>query len=109
MAKAKPPIENKIYMAIIGICEGREASGAYKGNGHHLAQELTKAVSAGILAPKNKKIYNALTTVPTPTKEIAKILSSSSKTVSSALLQMEKNTLLVLSNRKGKLRLWYKS
>lgn len=45
----KNKISNVIYNAIIGICEGREANGSYKGNGHHLAQEITEATVAALL------------------------------------------------------------
>jgi hypothetical protein len=37
--------ENEIYASLIGECEAMEAKKAYKGNGHHLAQRLTKVVA----------------------------------------------------------------
>lgn len=45
----KNKISNVIYNAIIGICEDREANGSYKGNGHHLAQEITEAIVKALL------------------------------------------------------------
>jgi hypothetical protein len=34
-------MSNEVYAAIIGECEKMEHMGAFKGNGHHLAQKLT--------------------------------------------------------------------
>lgn len=36
----KTEFQNKSYRAIIGELERLEIQGAYKGNGHHLAQRL---------------------------------------------------------------------
>lgn len=42
----KNEFRNKIYKAIIGEVEQREHKGAYRGNGHHLAQKLTELIDA---------------------------------------------------------------
>jgi hypothetical protein len=41
----KQELNNLVYAAVIGITEGREHNGSYHGNGHHLAQEISEAVS----------------------------------------------------------------
>jgi NTP pyrophosphatase (non-canonical NTP hydrolase) len=41
-------MKNIIYQAVSKITEGREANGSYRGNGHHLAQEITDAVDAAL-------------------------------------------------------------
>ena len=38
---------NKVYAAIIGECERLEHEKIYRGNGHHLAQKLTKMIEEG--------------------------------------------------------------
>ena len=105
----KPPIENKIYASIIGKCEELEFKGAYRGNGHHLAQKLTVMISAGILPKQQRKIYEALTTTPQTTREISRKIKLSTKQVSAQLINIHSNTLLIsfkLKNKKNKL--WYK-
>lgn len=53
--ESQADFDNKVYAAVIGICEGREAGGSYHGNGHHLAQEITASiVKAMILTPVTK-------------------------------------------------------
>jgi len=46
--EAAPAVKNSIYQAVSKITEEREANGSYRGNGHHLAQEITKAVEAAL-------------------------------------------------------------
>lgn len=100
------PIENIIYAAVCPICEDRENGGSYKGNGHHLAQEITKAVSIALLPKAQRALYDALKSTPKSTREIATEVGMPSKTVSSVLYQMQQKTLLVHSTRKGKLKSW---
>lgn len=111
MKKRKPPIENKIYAAIIAECERMEAAKIYKGNGHHLAQRLVPMISAGLLSKQQSKLYNLLTTSPQSTKEIAIKAKMNTKSVSAQLKQIQDANLLVLSkygmNKKRKL--WYKA
>lgn len=108
--KKQPPIENKIYAAIIANCEEMEANKIYKGNGHHLAQKLTAMVSAGILSKAQKKIYNVLTNQPQTTKEISEKVKMNTKEVSAQLKQIYDNTSLVLSKVKNERRkLWYRA
>jgi len=111
MKNKKPSqlIENKIYAAVAPITEEREASGAYRGNGHHLAQDITKAVSIALLSPNRRKVYDALTSVPTRVKDISKIIGRSSRTISSELVVMNKETLLVSFKQEGRFKLWYKN
>lgn len=107
--KKKELIENKIYAAIIGLCEEKEHEGVYRGNGHHFAQQLVPLISEALLTKQQRKVYDALTTIPMPTKDIAKITKIPSKNVSAILIQMKENTLLVHSSQKTKkLKLWYK-
>lgn len=47
MAKKKQLIENKIYAAIIGLCEEKEHEGAYRGNGHHFRKSMADVRYAG--------------------------------------------------------------
>ena len=108
MAKRKELIENVIYRSIIGLCEKKEHEGMYRGNGHHLAQELTKAVSEGMLPKQKKMIYDAMNGAPMKTIEIAKKVNLPSKNVSAQLKQMEKETLLVHFKKQGRFTLWYK-
>ena len=49
--ESKADFDNKVYAAVIGICEGKEASGTYTGNGHHLAQEITESVVKALVIP----------------------------------------------------------
>jgi hypothetical protein len=37
-------LNNLVYEAVVGITEEREHNGSYRGNGHHLAQEITASV-----------------------------------------------------------------
>lgn len=37
-------MENKIYAAIIAYCEELEHDKVYRGNGHHLAQNITRLI-----------------------------------------------------------------
>lgn len=37
-------LQNKVYYETVKITEGREANGSYRGNGHHLAQEICEAI-----------------------------------------------------------------
>ncbi len=102
-------IENDIYASIIGECERLEHDNLYKGNGHHLAQRLTKLVSAALLKGNQQTIYNALTTTPMSTRAIAKAIGMPSKIVSALLKQIKDNTLLVGSKNNGRLKSWYKT
>jgi hypothetical protein len=102
-------LENVIYKSIIGHCEELESDRRYIGNGHHLAQELTKLVSIGLLPKEKRKIYDALTSKPQLTKEIAAKVDMPSKTVSAQLQQMYSTTLLVHFKVKNERRkMWYK-
>ena len=110
--KEKNPIENKIYMAIIGHCEEMEHKGVYRGNGHHLAQRLVVMVSAGLLTKQEKKVFDAMEQGKQKTKDIADRVGLPSKVVSAILQQIQNKTILVHStfekpgNKKSKL--WYK-
>ena len=42
---SKNEFKNMVYAAIIGNLEQSEFKGAYKGNGHHLAQRLTELIN----------------------------------------------------------------
>lgn len=42
-------IENAIHAGAQEVCEAAEASGAYRGNGHHLAQDVARAVTAELV------------------------------------------------------------
>jgi hypothetical protein len=47
-------LSNLVYEAVVGITEEREHKGSYKGNGHHLAQEITAAVCKALEKAVNK-------------------------------------------------------
>jgi hypothetical protein len=49
--ESKSDFDNKVYAAVVGICEEREALGSYTGNGHHLAQEITESVVNALIIP----------------------------------------------------------
>ena len=48
----KADFDNKVFAAVVGICEGREALGSYTGNGHHLAQEITTSIVKAMILPE---------------------------------------------------------
>lgn len=102
------PIENKIYKSIIGLCEQKENKGIYKGNGHHLAQEISVKVSECLLMGKQAKIYEALDKEPTPVKDIANKCKMTSNIVSAQLHQIYNSTLLIHFKKNKKNKLWYR-
>lgn len=105
----KAPIENKIYAAIIGACEEKEANKSYRGNGHHLAQELTNLVSIGLLPKQQRIIYDALDTIGKTSKQLSMELGISSKNVSSQLKQMYESTLLInVKPSNNRIKIWAK-
>lgn len=107
--KNKSPIENKIYASIIGLCEEKENNGSYRGNGHHLAQDLCVKISQGLLATQQKAIYDAMSIVPQTSKEIGAKCNLASKNVSTQLKQMYDSTLLIGSKNKGRIKLWFRN
>ena len=107
--KIPSPIENKIYLSIIGFCEERENEGSYRGNGHHLAQKLTVKVSEALLARQQRRIYDAMSKTPMTSKDIGEKCELSSKVVSAQLKRINDTTLLVSSKRNGRIRMWYKN
>lgn len=106
--KKKQPIENKIYKAIIGLCEEKESKRAYRGNGHHLAQELSVKVAEGLLPKQQQKIYNLMTKTPQTSKEIGLKCKLSSKVISAQLKQIYDGTLLLGFKNNGRIKLWYR-
>lgn len=46
-------MQGEIYMAVDRICWERESNGSYRGNSHHLSQEITEAVMQVITARQN--------------------------------------------------------
>lgn len=106
--KKQPPIENKIYASIVGVCEERESNGSYRGNGHHLAQELTIKISEALLARQQRRIYDVMSKTPTSSKDIGEKCGLSSKVVSAQIKRIKDTTLLISSKQKGRIKLWYK-
>lgn len=104
--KRKPIIENQVYAAIIGYCEGREGNPV--GNGHHMAQDLCTLVAIGLLSKQQRKVFDALTTQPQKVKDISATCSLSSRVVSSILCLMCKQTLLVHFKKDRRFKLWHK-
>jgi hypothetical protein len=104
-----PPIENKIYISIIGFCEDKESNGQYKGNGHHLAQKLSTLVASGLLPNQQRLIFESLTETPIRVSEISRKLNIPSKHVSSQLNQIYNSTLLIGFNKNGRIKYWYKN
>ena len=107
--KVKQPIENKIYASIVGLCEELESKKTYRGNGHHLAQNLTVKISEGLLPKQQKIMYDAMDKTPRTSKEIGEKCNLSSKTVSSQLKQIYESTLLIGSKTRGRFKLWYRN
>ena len=93
---------NNIYRGLIGICEKREAEGAYKGNGHHLAQKLTVSVLIELLPKKQRKVYDALTRQPQTAKQIRKKTGIDTKEISVLVKQIQREGDLVATDRKVK-------
>ncbi len=106
--KKKPPIENKIYASIIGLCEEKEANSMYRGNGHHLAQDLSVKVAEGLLPKQQRKIYDAMSKTPQTCKEIGAKCNFDSKIISAQLKQIHDGTLLIGFKTKGRIKLWYR-
>lgn len=106
--KKKSPIENKIYAAVIGLCEEKESNGQYRGNGHHLAQALCVKVAEGLLPKQQKKIYDVMDKTPQTSKEIGAKCNLNSKMTSAQLKQIYDGTLLLAFKTKGRIKLWYR-
>jgi DNA-binding NarL/FixJ family response regulator len=104
----KVPIETKVYKSIISFCEQLEHKLTYRGNGHHLAQNLSTLVSEGLLSKQQKEIYDKLTKTPKSTKEISSELNLSTTHVSSQLIQMYSKTLLIHFKINKNKKLWYR-
>jgi len=101
-------IDNKIYKAIIGEIESREASGSVKGNGHHLAQLLTRKVSYALLSKGQQKVVNAMFGggVFESAAAIAEKCGMKSSTVSATLLQINKKSCIVSKKKKEGKWMW---
>ena len=54
--ESKSDFDNKVYAAVVGICEGREADKSYIGNGHHLAQEISASVVKALTLAEPKQV-----------------------------------------------------
>lgn len=93
---------NKIYKSVIGECESLEHRGAYKGNGHHLAQRLTTMVLIGLLPKTQKRIYDALTMDYETTKTISEKTGLSTKFISSCMKQINSGGDLVMIDNSNK-------
>lgn len=106
--KKKSPIENKIYASIIGLCEEKESNKMYRGNGHHLAQELCVKVAEGLLPKQQRKIYDAMSKTPQTSKEIGVKCKLDSRMTSAQLKQIYDGTLLLAFKNKGRIKLWYR-
>jgi hypothetical protein len=74
-------LSNLVYGAVSKITEERENNGSYKGNGHHLAQEITEAVCEAVstempIIIKSKKKWYGLMRGKRAHAEILLILDS---------------------------------
>lgn len=107
----KESISNRVYQALIGHCEDMEAKKIYKGNGHHLAQRLTRMVEAGLLSRQQRKIYSAVEHSFLKTRDIAEKCGLTTKVVSVQLSIICTTTdLLTCSKEPGvKVKLWKKA
>jgi len=92
---------NKIYRGLIAICEKREHDGAYHGNGHHLAQELTTSVLIELLPRNQRLLFDALTQTHQTAKQLSEKTGFDTKTVSSMLRAINKEGTLVTSKKEG--------
>lgn len=102
-------IENKIYVSVIGLCEKRESTGAYRGNGHHLAQEICVKVTEGLLPKQQKSIYDVMDKMPKTSKQIGIKININSRIVSAQLKQIHQNTTLISFKNKGRIKYWYRN
>ena len=93
---------NQIYQGLIGECERLEAVGAYKGNGHHLAQRLTVSVLVELLPKGQRELYDYLDGTFQTAKELADKAGLRTKFVSVYVKQMnEKGYLVIIKNVEG--------
>jgi len=100
--------DNKIYAGLIAICEKRENDGSYKGNGHHLAQELTTAVLVELLPKKQRLLFDCLTNTYQTARQLAEKSGFNTKTVSSMLRAINKEGTLVVSKKENTKMFSYK-
>ncbi len=99
---------NKIYKGLIAICEKRESDGAYNGNGHHLAQELTTSVLIELLPKKQRLLFDCLTNTYQTARQLSDKSGFDTKTVSSMLRAINKEGTLVVSKKEDKKMFSYK-
>lgn len=104
----KQIIENKVYNSIIGVCENLVNDGAYKGDGHLLAQKLSVQIAISLLPPQQKKIYDAMSEQALPVGQIAKKCKLDSKLVSAQLQQINLRTNLISFKQDKKNKLWHR-
>ena len=96
-----------LYASIILRCEELENKGVYRGNGHHLAQNLCVDIQEGLLSKQQRKIYDVLTKSPASVKEISTKCKMSSRQTSAQLNQINDRYGLISFKRIGKNKLWY--
>ena len=65
-------MRNIIYHAVSKITDERERNGSYKGNGHHLAQEITEAVVKAFVAEFDVK-KNEKQNISRPSRKTQKV------------------------------------
>ncbi|MDM1294291.1 hypothetical protein HX021_08265 [Sphingobacterium sp. N143] len=98
-------IENKIYHAIILRLEELEHKGAYNGNAHHLAQDLSKMVAIELLSKQQRQIYDELESSPycaVDAKYLSYATGLDSKNIASQIRQIQTKSNLIGIKKEGK-------
>ncbi|OOG19150.1 hypothetical protein BWD42_04160 [Sphingobacterium sp. CZ-UAM] len=98
-------VENKVYHAIILRLEELEHKGAYKGNAHHLAQDLSKMVAIELLSSQQRKIYDELDKTPfcaVDAKYLSDATGLNSKNIASQIKQIQSKSNLIGIIKAGK-------
>ncbi len=103
----RDPIERKIFVSVIGVCEEIERIG-YNGSGDSLARTISTLVSEGLLPSQQRTIYDLLSAIPTSTIDIARGCSLKSKLVSAQLSQIAYSTDLIGFKTDGRKKFWFK-
>lgn len=104
-------IENKIYSAIILRLEELEHKGAYNGNAHHLAQDLSKMIAIELLSKQQRFIYDELDKyreTAVTGKYLAYATGLDTKNIASQIQQIQKKTNLIGIVKEGKSFKYYK-
>ena len=103
-------LENVIYSSVIGICETLEAEKSYRGNGHHLAQKISRQLVIDLLPAQERKAYDQLSSTEwKKTYEIAEALDWFTTHTSAILFNIHRKTALISLKKEGHFCYWKKT